>query len=210
MAPVAAKDGLPRIYRLVAEATRPVVFGLYGLRAEGVEHLPAEGGFVVAANHTSNFDPWPLGLALYPRQLHFMAKAELYNPLFKLFFDAVGAFPVRRGEPDVSSFRTAVRLARDGGAVVMFPEGTRRTKGFRKRRRPQPHPGAARIAMAAGVPLVPAFISGTDRLRRLGPLRVRFGPPIDLEIARAARREGAREATAELMQRIDELGEPAT
>src|SRR5918992_4498767 len=101
MALVAGTDGLPRMYRLIAWLSRPVVFGLYRLRVEGLEHLPAGGGFVVAANHTSNFDPWPLGLAIYPRQLHFMAKAELYNPLFKRIFDALGAFPVRRGERDV-------------------------------------------------------------------------------------------------------------
>ena len=208
MAPVAAKDGLPRIYRLIAWVSRPVVSGLYRLRVQGLEHLPAEGGFVIAANHVSNFDPWPLGVAVYPRQLHFMAKAELYNPVFKLLFDAVGAFPVRRGEPDVESFRTAVRLARTGGAVVMFPEGTRRAKGLLKQRRAKPHVGAARIALAAGVPLVPAAISGTDRLTRLGPLGIRFGPPVELDAA-TARRQAAREATVELMERIEELAAPA-
>jgi 1-acyl-sn-glycerol-3-phosphate acyltransferase len=192
------------MYRLIATVSRPVVFGLYRLRVEGIEHLPPTDGFVVAANHTSNFDPWPLGLAIYPRQLHFMAKAELYNPLFKRIFDAVGAFPVRRGERDVESFRTAVRLTRDGGAVAMFPEGTRRSKGFRKKRRAEPHPGAARIALTAGVPLVPAAILGTDRLSRLGPLRVRFGKPVELD---GAQRRGvaARSATEQLMERIEEL-----
>ena len=55
--------------------------GLFRLEARGVENLP-DGGFVLAANHTSNFDPWPLGWPLWPeRQLHFMAKAELFNPI---------------------------------------------------------------------------------------------------------------------------------
>jgi 1-acyl-sn-glycerol-3-phosphate acyltransferase len=174
MALVAGTDGLPRIYRLIAAVSRPVVFGLYRLRVEGLENLPREGGFVVAANHSSNFDPWPLGLALYPRQLHFMAKAELYNPVFTALFDRVGAFPVRRGEADAESFKTALRLAREGGAVAMFPEGTRRAKGLLKRRTPEPHVGAARIALAAEVPLVPTGIVGTDRLSRLKPLRFLF------------------------------------
>jgi 1-acyl-sn-glycerol-3-phosphate acyltransferase len=192
------------VYRLIAWMSRPLVLGAYRLRVDGLEHLPASGGFVVAANHTSNFDPWPLGLAVYPRQLHFMAKAELYNPVSKAFFDRVGAFPVRRGARDAESFRTAVRLAREGGAVAMFPEGTRRSKGLRKRRRPEPHPGAARIALAAGVSLVPAAITGADRLTRLGPLSVRLGPPVELDAA-APRREASRRATEELMQRIEEL-----
>ncbi len=202
---MAVRDGLPLAYRLIAWMSRPVVFGLYRLRVEGLEHLPREGGFVLAANHTSNFDPWPLSLAVYPRQLHFMAKAELYNPLFKLFFDAVGAFPVRRGEADIESFRTAVRLAREGGAVAMFPEGTRRTKGLLKRRVAEPHPGAARIALATGVPLVPASITGTSRLSRLGPLRVRFGPPVELQTDVRVKREAAQRATVRLTQQIEEL-----
>jgi 1-acyl-sn-glycerol-3-phosphate acyltransferase len=201
---VAGRNGLPRTYRLIGRLSQPVVFGLFRLRVEGREHLPATGGFVVAANHLSDFDPWPLGLALFPRQLHFMAKSELYNPVFKPILDACGAFPIRRGEHDPESFRTAVRLARAGGAVAMFPEGTRRAKGLRKKWTAEPHPGSARIALAAGVPLVPAAITGTDRLRRLGPLRVRFGPPVELDES-VSRRDAAQRGTEELMRRIAEL-----
>jgi 1-acyl-sn-glycerol-3-phosphate acyltransferase len=206
MALVAGQNRLPRTYRLIARLSQPVVFGLFRLRVEGREHLPSTGGYVIAANHVSDFDPWPLGLALYPRQLHFMAKAELYNPVFKRILDACGAFPVRRGERDPESYRTAVRLARAGGAIGMFPEGTRRTKGLRKKWTARPHPGSARIALAADVPIVPAAISGTDRLRRLGPLRVRIGAPVDTsDLAPLPRREAARVATERLMQRIGEL-----
>jgi 1-acyl-sn-glycerol-3-phosphate acyltransferase len=206
MKPVAGQNELQRTYRLIARLSQPFVFGFYRLRVEGREHLPATGGYVIAANHLSDFDPWPLGLAVYPRQLRFMAKSELYTPVLKPFLDAVGAFPVQRGERDPESFRTAVRLAREGGAVAMFPEGTRRSKGLRKKWVSKPHPGAARIALAAGVPLVPAAITGTDRLRRLGPLRVRIGPPLETdELAELPRREAARQATDELMRRIEEL-----
>jgi 1-acyl-sn-glycerol-3-phosphate acyltransferase len=206
MAPVAGQNELPRTYRLIARLSQPFVFGLYRLRVEGREHLPATGGYVVAANHLSDFDPWPLGLAVYPRQLHFMAKSELYTPVLKPFLDVVGAFPVRRGERDPESFRTAVRLARAGGAVAMFPEGTRRSKGLRKKWVSRPHPGAARIALAAEVPLVPVGLRGTDRMRRLGPLRARIGPPVETaDLSSLPRREAARVATERLMQRIGEL-----
>src|SRR5919201_6501583 len=120
------------LYRLIGVVSGPVVRGLYRLRAKGIEHLP-EGGFVLAANHTSNFDPWPLGLPLLPhRQLRFMAKAELFNPILGPILRAGGTFKVRRGEGDVEAMRTAVELVRSGEIVVMFPEGTRRQKGLRK------------------------------------------------------------------------------
>jgi 1-acyl-sn-glycerol-3-phosphate acyltransferase len=193
------------LYRVIARASSPVVYGLFRLRAQGREHLPAQG-FVLAANHLSNFDPWPLGLTLYPRPLRFMAKAELYKPVLGAILKACGAFPVRRGERDPEAYRTAVRLAQEGEVVAMFPEGTRRAKGARKKWVARPHPGAARIALAAGVPLVPAAVTGGDRLARLGPLRVQIGPPIETsDLVGIPRREAAERATERLMERIAEL-----
>ena len=99
-----------------------------------------------------------------------MAKSELYWPPLKYVLNGVGAFPVRRGQRDVQAIETAVQLARDGHVVAMFPEGTRRTKGLVKRFEARPRSGAARIALEAGVPLVPAAVKGTDKLLRLGRL----------------------------------------
>jgi 1-acyl-sn-glycerol-3-phosphate acyltransferase len=88
----------------------------------------------------------------------------------------------------------------------MFPEGTRRRKGLRKRFEAQAHTGAARIALEAGVPLIPAGIRGTDELRRLGPFRVRYGEPVLLDdLAGLETGEAARIATERLMQAIHEL-----
>jgi 1-acyl-sn-glycerol-3-phosphate acyltransferase len=196
------------LYRIIGMLSVPVVKGLYRLRARGVEHLP-EGGFVLAANHTSNFDPWPLGIPLFPgRQLRFMAKAELFNPVFTPILDAGGAFKVRRGQGDVEAMRTAISLVREGEIVVMFPEGTRQTKGLRKRHTARPHTGAARIALSAGAPLVPAAIAGTDRLSRLGRLRVAYGEPIEVsDLAGADTKTAAQVATDRLMAKIYELKE---
>jgi 1-acyl-sn-glycerol-3-phosphate acyltransferase len=80
----------------------------------------------------------------------------------------------------------------------MFPEGTRRQKGLRKKWEARAHTGAARIARDAGVPLVPAAISGTQRLRQLGPFRVVYGTPVEVG-------EDPRETTDRLMAAIDEL-----
>ena len=168
--------------------------------------MPAAGGFVVAANHTSNLDPWPLCLALYPRQLHYMAKSELWKPGLRTVLKALGSFPVRRGEGDVEAFETAVRLVRQGGVMAMFPEGTRRRKGLKKKHEPRPHTGTARIALSAQSPLVPAAIRGMDRLSRFGPLRVLFGAPIALDdLPVLSSYETAQEATARLWSAIQQL-----
>jgi 1-acyl-sn-glycerol-3-phosphate acyltransferase len=194
------------LYRLVARASRPVVTHLYRLRVAGLEHVPPEGGFVVAANHTSNVDPWPLGIALWPRSLHFMAKSEAWKPPLKWIIAGAGSFPVRRGEGDAEALANAVRVCREGRVMAMFPEGTRRAKGLRKRHEPRPHTGAARIALSAGVPLVPAALRGLDRLRRLGPMRLRFGPPIPLDDLRAGEEHAAaQEATRRLWAEIQRL-----
>jgi 1-acyl-sn-glycerol-3-phosphate acyltransferase len=194
------------VYLFAATISWPVVKVGFRLRARGTEHLP-EGGFVLAANHTSNFDPWPLGLPLFPRrQLRFMAKSELFNPILKPILIGGGAFPVRRGQADLEAVNRAVELVRDGEIVVMFPEGTRRRKGLRKKREARAHTGAARIALSADAPLVPAAIKGTDRLTRLGPLRVAYGPPIPLDDLRGQEiSPAAREATERLMAEIHEL-----
>ena len=194
------------VYLLAAAISWPFVKLGFRLRARGLEHLP-EGGFVLAANHTSNFDPWPLALPLFPRrQLRFMAKSELFNPILKPILAGGGAFPVRRGEADLEAIRRAVELVRSGEIVVMFPEGTRRRKGLRKKHEARAHTGAARIALAAGAPLVPAAIKGTDRLSRLAPLRVAYGRPIPLDDLRGQELSpAAREATDRLMADIREL-----
>jgi 1-acyl-sn-glycerol-3-phosphate acyltransferase len=170
------------LYSLIAVLSWPVLRGLFRLRSRGREHLPEDVGYVLAANHMSNFDPWPLGLPLFPRRfLRFMAKSELFWFPLGTVIEAGGGFRVRRGTGDLEAVDTAVRLCREGNVVVIFPEGTRRTKGLRKRYEAQWHSGAARIALEAGVPLVPAAIAGTDRLSRLGALRVAYGEPIRLD-----------------------------
>ena len=198
------------LYTFAGIVSQPVKL-LFRLRASGVENVPAEGGFVLAANHTSNFDPWPLGLPLFPRrQLRFMAKSELYWFPLTPVLNGAGAFPVRRGERDVEAIQTAVELCRAGEVVVMFPEGTRRRKGLRKKHEARPHTGAARIALEAGVPLVPAGIAGTDRLGRLGPLRVAYGRPIETsDLGELAPADAAQVATDRLREAITGLEQVA-
>ena len=167
------------LYFVLASLSWPLLLVVYRLRWQGRENVPP-GGCVLAANHWSNFDPWPLGIPLFPRRfLRFMAKKELFWQPLGWVVKAGGGFPVDRGKRDQQAIDTAVELCRAGHVVVMFPEGTRRAKGLRKKYEARWHNGAARIALAADVPLVPAGIAGTNRLKRLGPLRVAYGPPVE-------------------------------
>jgi len=193
-------------YRFALFAGWPIVRFLYRLRIHGIEHLPRTGGFVVAASHASNFDPWPLAASIYPRQLRFLAKAELFNAVLGPWLRRGGVIAVRRGAGDTDVIEEAVRLVRDDGQIVLvFPQGTRRRKG-RHKRRPRSHPGAASIALAAGAPLVPAALVGTDRLLRFIAMQVAYGPPIQLDdLDTLDARRAAREATRRLMAAITEL-----
>ena len=194
------------LYLLVGALSWPVLKLVFRSTATGLERLP-DGAYVLAANHWSNFDPWPLGLPLFPRRfLRFMAKSELFWFPLGAIITAGGGFPVRRGERDTVAVETAVRLCREGHVVVMFPEGTRRKKGLRKRHQATAKTGAARIALEAGVPLVPAGIVGTDRLSRLARLRVAYGEPVPLDdLAGLEPREAAERATERLMTEIHRL-----
>ena len=150
---------------------------------------------MLACNHLSNFDPWPLGMPLWPKRwLRFMAKSELYWWPLDVCAQRAGAFPVRRGRADVEAIETAVRLAREGNVVVMFPEGTRRKKGLR-----QEAPGPARARARRGSRSRPACRScrrpspAPTGCSRLGPLRVAYGAPIEIDDLRGRRpaRRGA-------------------
>jgi len=196
-------------YFLIGAVSLPIMRLLLRPKTSGLANVPREGGFVLAANHVSNFDPWAVGVPLFPwRFLRFMGKSELFWFPLGPIIEAGGAFKVRRGQADTEAIATAARLAREGHAVVMFPEGTRRRRGLVKKWQPRAHTGAARIALDAGVPLIPAPIKGTDTLRRLGPLRVAYGAPVPLDDLRDGDpREAAQEATDRLMAEIARLEE---
>jgi 1-acyl-sn-glycerol-3-phosphate acyltransferase len=189
------------LYSTIAALSWPILRFAYRYQARGAENLPSEGGYVLAAGHVSNLDPWALGLALWPgRFLRFMAKSELFWFPLGPFIAACGAFKVHRGRADREAIETAVRLAQEGNVIAMFPEGTRRRKGLRKKYEAHAHTGAARIAIEAGVPLVPAGIKGTNGLRRLERWRVRYGAPVEVS-------DDPAETTERLMAAIHSLEE---
>ena len=192
------------VYLVIGGLSWPILSVVFRQQTSGKEHLPSEGGCVLAANHWSNFDPWPLGMAVFPRRyLRFMAKSELFWPPLGWIVKGAGGFRVRRGQRDDEAIATAVQLCRDGHVVVMFPEGTRRSKGLRKKHEARWRSGAARIALEAGVPLVPAGISGTERISRLAKIKLAFGPAI--EVADLAGRDPAEAAAIATDRLRDEI-----
>lgn len=139
-----------------------VLRGWFRVRISGADHLPAEGPAIVAPNHKSFVDAFFIGIATR-RHVRYMAKAELFRGPLAWLLPRLGAFPVRRGEGDAEALKTARRILRAGGLVVVFPEGTRVQAPDALG---SPHHGAARLALETGAPIVPAAITGTSHLRR--------------------------------------------
>ncbi len=171
------------VYRISRALVRLLLRAFFGLRIEGAGHEPRTGPVIVVSNHLSDLDPLVVGASLR-RRVGFMAKHELFeHPLLRWWVTACGGFPVHRGAPDRRALRTALRLLQQGGALVMFPEGTR---GLDRTLRP-PEPGAAMLALRSGAVILPLAVLGTDealprdshRLRR-ATITVRIGAPISL------------------------------
>lgn len=180
---------------------RPIFEIVYRLRRQGAEQIPATGPVLIVCNHLSNLDPPFVGGSARPRRVYFMAKAELFRfaPIGWLI-GKVGAFPVERGGADRDAIRMAREILARGDALVMFPEGTRSMSG---NLRPF-FPGAGLMAMEPEVTVIPAAVWGSQRA--FGPVKVVFGPPVDMsDLPDGARSERARAATDRIVQAIADL-----
>ncbi len=153
------------------------------LKIMGGEHFPANGPYVVIANHASMIDGFVLGVGV-PRPLFIMVKKEAFeNPIIGWVLRKCLAFPIDRERPDPRAIRTALQTLEDGNALGLFPEGTR---NFNGQVRPF-KPGALKIALKQKSAIVPAYISNTHLLMppgawfpRMVPIRISFGKPIEL------------------------------
>lgn len=203
------------VYGLFTGIARAVIFTFARWTVVHAERVPAEGGVVLVSNHLHLIDP-PLLAASCPRRVHPMAKRELFEvPLIGWFFWIYGAFPVRRYSADIGALRAARNHLRGGDVVLMFPEGTRADEGAGMR---PALPGAAMVALLAGVPVVPVAVTGTEDirvpsvlfrwiLRRRLPFRVEFGEPFELPTLSAEARN-AEQATDLMMRRVAALLPP--
>jgi 1-acyl-sn-glycerol-3-phosphate acyltransferase len=165
--------------RRVVTPLAQALFSIMGeLHCSGVENLPETGSVVLAANHLTNFDVFPMQFVL-PRLIFYMGKAELFqNPFLDALLRRLGGFPVYRGARDEWALRQARRVLEQGQVLGIFPEG-RRSKG---RGLGPGKTGAAKLAIEMGCPIVPLAVTGTHTLFIRFPQRtdvtISLGKPI--------------------------------
>lgn len=182
-------------------------------RVVGAEHFLRTGSLLVCANHTSTIDP-PLLPAFLPRSDTWsMSKAEYFRSrIVDWLFTNYHAFPVVRHTPDRKALRRSNDILRSGGALVMYPEGTRIEVGGMQ----EAEPGAGFLARTSGAAVQPVGLVGTRdcfpkgaRWPRRAPVEIRFGPPVRIRDRRPdGRRVENQDAADAIMLAIAELLPP--
>ncbi|MFI5370699.1 MAG: lysophospholipid acyltransferase family protein [Candidatus Eisenbacteria bacterium] len=164
-------------YSVSRSAVSVIVGALTGWEVRGRERVPRDGALIIASNHISYADPPMVGAATR-RQLHFLAKQELFAvPVLGPAIRSVNAIPIRRGMADLTGMARAMEVLKRGEALLVFPEGTRSRDGELHAARP----GVGMLAVSGDAVILPAYISGSDRPRhwitRRTRVRVWFGVP---------------------------------
>ncbi|HBA86232.1 MAG TPA: 1-acyl-sn-glycerol-3-phosphate acyltransferase [Verrucomicrobia bacterium] len=154
-------------------------------RSKGSENVPSEGGCILAANHVSYLDPPVVGAGIHHRVVHFMARDTLFSSkLGRWFMTNAQCIPLDRTKGDVGALRKALSFLKEGKVLALFPEGTRSVDGEMQSAKG----GIGFLIAKAGIPVVPAYISGTfrsfprhARYVRPGRVEIVYGKPIKPE-----------------------------
>jgi 1-acyl-sn-glycerol-3-phosphate acyltransferase len=164
---------------------RALAHALFAVRVSGAEHVPAQGPVLLAGGHTGLLDG-PLVFLLAPRRTALLAKSDLFVGPWPRFWGWLQVVPVHRGAPDRAALKAGLAVLRDGGALTVFPEGTRGQGSLES-----VADGLAYLALRSGAPVVPLALTGTaaalpkgtalPRLRT--PVHLVFGPPVTLDVA---------------------------
>lgn len=196
------------LYKIVVPFVR-VGIRIIGCRIDGLAHVPTEGPCIIAANHINYFDPVFLAGAIPKRMLCFIAKDSLFRkPVLGWLLGKLGAFPVSRGEGDISAIRRCMTILKEGKTLGIFPEGTRSATGEMN----QALDGVGLIAEKSRAPIVPVRIVKVKgrKIWQRHRTRLCIGPPVllheltDLPEDRRVRRKYI---ASLVMEKISLLGE---
>ena len=159
------------IYKVVAGFMHFWYKFWFGAKISGVENITEDGGCIVCGNHISNHDA-VLVASFFPRRCVFLAKKELFVPVFGGLLKKLGGIPVNRGANDIGAIKASLRALKNGSPLVLFPQGTRckdlKFEDFKN--------GAPFMAIKTGTPIIPVGISGKFKFH--GGLKMSFGKPI--------------------------------
>ncbi len=179
----------------------------YKIEYVGLENIPAEGGFILAANHVNTLDPVFIAIGIKDRQIHYMGKKELFENAFtNWLFTKANAFPIARGKADSEALNYAIRDVKEGNILGIFPEGTRSRTGKIGRAKS----GVAVIAKAAKADVLPVAFCSTDNFKKHTKLTVRIGKMIpfeELNLGEDTGREELKAAATYVMDKIAALQE---
>ena len=195
---------------------KPILMGLYSIKAEGRENVPKKGPAIIAANHLSFLDSFFIPLVVQKRKVTYLAKADYFkNWKTAWFFNMVGQIPTERegGKKSEAALNAALQVLKEGKLLGIYPEGTRSPDGRLYRGRT----GVARLALQAGVPVIPTGLIGTPEVMPIDrkipkltgrlPVRVRFGEPLDFSRFAGQERDrfALRSVTDEIQYEIMQL-----
>ncbi len=200
------EKGTKRMYKPITFSLKYIFKTVGKVEIQGKEKLPEGGPYVVACTHTSFMDVLMLAAGMYPTEIHYMAKKELFESKFtNWFFKNVNAFPVDRANPGPSTLKIPSRLLKEGKVVGIFPSGTRSTEDVSLKA------GAVTIAMRSNVPLVPAAYVGPSSVKELMKgkrAQLIFGDPIQAEVGETVDRKTAMKMmTDQLNETFEKLTE---
>lgn len=190
-------------YRFARNLVWYLLKPFYRMEVFGAENVPKDGPVIICSNHISNLDPPIVGGAT-ARDVHFLAKEELFKgKFFRFFFTKLNAVPIKRGMKDRQALRQVLTLLKEGKVIGLFPEGTRSKTG----KLGEGLSGIGFFALRSDAIVVPCVIIGPYKVGR--KLKIVFGQPVDMTPLREAK-ASAKEATEKIMAEIGNLQKKQT
>ena len=184
----------------------------YDLRYTGMEHLPAKGGYLIASNHVSFYDPPVVGCGIQ-RETYYLARKTLFvPPIMDKLLPTIKAVPVDQDKPDMAGLKKMIEVLKSGDPEVLFPEGSRSYDGKLQ----EAKPGIGLLVAKAGVTVIPARIFGAmeawprdGKIRLWQPIEVVFGPALDFKGSKEVQNKDYQAISNKIMAAI-ELLQPET